>query len=79
MTIEFLHPGVFERAEATATRVAERWFRYRRAQAVRVKVDLSEVKIQLPHSLTVKQNTLAVWDNQPVKNASRRLISGYLR
>lgn len=71
---------VFERDPATATRVAERWFRYDLAQAAKVKgVDLSKLKIQLSDVFTVKKNTITVWRNQPVKPASLRLVSRCLR
>ena len=42
-------------------------------------VDLSKVKITLKDVFTVRGNSITVWENQPVKVASRRIVNACLR
>jgi hypothetical protein len=71
---------VFERDPAIASRVATAWFNYDLKQASKVKgVDLSKVRITLKDVFTVRGNSITVWQNQPVKAASRRLTTLCLR
>jgi hypothetical protein len=71
---------VFEPTAAKAKTVAAAWYAYSLKQASQVKgVDLSMIKIQLRDVFTVAGNTITVWNNQPVKQASRRLVSRCLR
>jgi hypothetical protein len=71
---------VFEPSPAKAKVVAAAWFAYSMEQASHVKgVDLSKIKIELRDVFTVSGNTITVWQNQPVKPASRRLVARCLR
>jgi hypothetical protein len=71
---------VFEPTAAKAKTVAAAWFAYSLKEASHVKgVDLSMLKVQLRDVFTVTGNTITVWNNQPVKPASRRLVAKCLR
>ena len=71
---------VFEPTAAKAKSVAAAWFAYSMEQASHVKgVDLSLIKIHLRDVFTVSGNTITVWESQPVKLTSRRLIASCLR
>jgi hypothetical protein len=70
---------VFEPTAAKAKSVAAGWVAYSLEQASHVQgVDLSMIKIRIRDAFTVSGNTITVWENQPVKPASRRLVAGCL-
>jgi hypothetical protein len=71
---------VFEPTAGKAKTVAAAWYAYSIEQASHVKgVDLSMIKIRLRDVFTVSGNAITVWNSQPVKPASRRLVASCLR